>query len=178
MSVPTPCSEVRRISESSHTIVDRSLRVEGEMLRGPILVAESVATEEERARLGLLPGEMVYRLDRIRRQGEHLFLENIRLPAALFPSLHKPVASVVDLADSYGVKLGEAVERVRVVPASATIANALGVMEDAPILMLDRVVHLRDGRPAEWRITYCLGEESLARLKARLGLSSIFGWAR
>jgi hypothetical protein len=32
------------------------------------------------------------------------------------------------------------------------------------------VVHFHDGRPAEWRITYCLDEENMARLKARLGL--------
>jgi GntR family transcriptional regulator len=140
------------------------------MLRGPILVAESVATDEEQVRLGLFPGEMVYRVDRTRGQGEHLLVENIRLAAALFPNLQKPVPSMSDLADRYSLKLGEAIERVRTVAATARIANALGVREDTPLLMSDRVVHLRDGRPAEWRITYCLGHEHLARLKDRLGL--------
>jgi hypothetical protein len=36
------------------------------MRREPILAAESAANDEERARLGLFPGEMVYRVDRIR----------------------------------------------------------------------------------------------------------------
>jgi DNA-binding GntR family transcriptional regulator len=113
---------------------------------------------------------MVYRVDRLRRQGERLLAENIRLPAALFPSLHKPVPRIIDLANSYGLTLGDAVETVRTVAASANIAKALGVRDGARLFMTDRVVHLRDGRPAEWRTTYCLDEENLARLKARLGL--------
>ena len=81
------------------------------MLTEPILVAESAATDEERARLSLFPGEMVYRLDRIRGQGEQLFVEIIRLPAALFPRLQIPVPRITDLADAYALELGEAVER-------------------------------------------------------------------
>jgi GntR family transcriptional regulator len=139
------------------------------MLREPTLVAESVASDEERARLGLFPGEMVYRVDRIRGQGEQLLVENIRLATALFPNLQKPVPSISDLADTYGLQLGEALERVCAVPASADIAKALGVAEGALVLTLDRVVHLRDGRPAEWLcITYSSGLENLARLIARL----------
>jgi len=139
------------------------------MLRGPILVAESVANDEERARLGLFLGEMICRVDRIRRKGEHLLAEYRRLPAALFPSLQKPVASIVDLADGYGLKLGEAVEAVRVVPASASVAKSLGVAEGALVLMLNRVVYQRDGCPAEWRITYGSDQTSVRGLRAKLG---------
>jgi DNA-binding GntR family transcriptional regulator len=149
--------------------VDQSRSGEGEMLREPTLVAESVASDEERARLALFPGEMVYRVDRIRRHGEQLFVENLRLPAALFPSLRTATPRINDLADAYGLQLGEAVERVCAVAASADIANDLGVTEGALLLMSDRVVYLRDGRPAEWRISYSLDQGNLARLKARLG---------
>jgi DNA-binding GntR family transcriptional regulator len=136
----------------------------------PMLVAESVASDEERARLGLFPGEMVYRLDRIRGQGEQLVLENIRLPAALFPTLRSPVPRISELADTYGYQLGEVIERVCGVAASGDIAKALGVAEGTLLLMLDRVVHLHDGRPAEWRITYRLDRQTLAMLIARLGI--------
>ena len=143
----------------------------GKMLREPMLVAESAATDDERARLGLFLGEMVYRLDRIRGQGEHLLVEMRRLPAALFPNLQIPVPRITDLADIYGLKLGEAVEEVRALPAFADIAKVLGVAEGTLVLTLDRVVHLRyDGGPAEWRTTYCLDKGNLARLKAKLGL--------
>ena len=140
------------------------------MLPEPRLVAESAATDDERARLALFPGEMVYRLDRISGQGGQLVVEILRLPAALFPRLQIPVPSITDLADFYGLKLGEAVERVCALPASADIAKVLGVAEGTLVLTLDRVVHLRDGCPAEWRIMYCLDQENLARLKDRLGL--------
>jgi GntR family transcriptional regulator len=128
------------------------------MLTRPMLVVESVASDEEQARLSLLLGETVYRLDRIRGQGDQLLVENIRLPAALFPSLQTPVPRISELAATYGLHLGEALERVTAVPASADIAKALRVAEGSLLLMLDRVVHLRDGRPAEWRIMYCFKE--------------------
>jgi DNA-binding GntR family transcriptional regulator len=140
------------------------------MLREPTLVTESVASDEECARLGLFPGEMVYRIDRVRGRGDQRLVENIRLAAALFPNLQKPFPSIVDLANSYGLQLGEAVESIYPIPASACIAQALGAAEGSPILVLDRVVHLRDGRPAEWlRISYGSGLEKLARLIAKLG---------
>jgi DNA-binding GntR family transcriptional regulator len=140
------------------------------MLTEPILVPESVANDEERARLGLFPGEMVLRFDGIRGQGEHRLLENIRLPAALFPGLQNPVPPISELADTYGLQLGEALERVGAVAASVDIGNALGVTVGVLLLVLDRVVYLRDGRPAEWRTMYCLDQGNLARLKDRLGL--------
>jgi DNA-binding GntR family transcriptional regulator len=121
-----------------------------------MLVVESVASDEERARLGLLPGEMVYRVDQVRGQEDHLLAESIRVAAALFPNLHKPVPSIRGLAETYGLQLGEAQESIRAIPAPASIAQALGVMEGVPLSMSDRMVYLRDGRPAEWRITYSL----------------------
>jgi DNA-binding GntR family transcriptional regulator len=126
------------------------------MLTEPVLVAESVATDEERARLGLFAGEMVYRVDQVRGQGEHLLMESIRVAAALFPNLQTPVPSIRGLADTYDLQLGEALESISAVPAPANIAQALGVMEGVPLSMSDRLVYLRDGRPAEWRITYSL----------------------
>ncbi len=157
-----------RISDFLFTIVDKQRGCAG-MLREPILVAESAANDEERARLGLFPGEMVYRVDRIRGRAEQRLVEDIRLPAALFPHLQNPVPSISDLADTYGIQLGEALERVCAVPASPSIAKALDVTQGTLLLTLDRVVHLRDGRPAKWlRITYSSGLENLARLIARL----------
>ena len=139
------------------------------MLTEPTLVAEFTATDQERAHLGLFPGEMVYRLDRIRGHGVQLSVESILLPAALFPCLQIPVPRIADLADTYGLQLGEALERVCALPAPADVAKVLGVAEGTLVLTLDRVVHLRDGCPAEWRRAYCLAEGNLARLKARLG---------
>jgi DNA-binding GntR family transcriptional regulator len=158
----------RPLNEESPWGIDPSGR--GRVRREPILVAESVATDEERARLGLFPGEMVYCLDRIRGHREQLLVENIRLVAALFPRLQHPVPRISDLAATYGLQLGEGLERLSTVHAPASIGRELGVTEGTPLLKSDRVVHLRDGHPAEWRITYRLDRRTLARLIARLGI--------
>jgi DNA-binding GntR family transcriptional regulator len=134
----------------------------------PVLVAASQANDEERKRLALFPGEMVYRLDRTRGEGEQLLVESRRLALALFPSLQNPVPRISELAAAYGLHLGEALERVCAFPASADIAKTLGVRESTLLLMSDRLVHLRDRRPAEWRITYRLVQQNLARLLGRL----------
>jgi DNA-binding GntR family transcriptional regulator len=140
------------------------------MVREPILVAESMATDEEQVRLGLLPGEIVYRLDRIRGHREQLLVENIRLAAAPFPRLQHPVPRISDLAAKYGLQLGEGLESLSTIPASTSLGRELGVTEGTPLLKSDRVLHLRDGRPVEWRITYRLDRRTLARLMARLGI--------
>jgi hypothetical protein len=53
-------------------------------------------------------------------------------------------------------------------PRSDELALTRTVSERTLVLMLDRVVHLRDCRPAEWRVTYSLDQENLARLLAIL----------
>jgi len=131
------------------------------------MVPEFRPNDDERECLALFPGETVYRLDRIRAEGECLLLENIRLPAALFPSLPNPVPNIHNLTDTYGLRVGEAREQVCAVAASASIAKALGVAEHTLLLMSERVVYLHDGRPAEWRVTYRMDRENLARLLAR-----------
>jgi DNA-binding GntR family transcriptional regulator len=103
------------------TLWQRIPQREKVMLTKPLLVAESAATDVERARLSLFPGEMIYRVDRIRGQDERLLVENIRLPAAPFPSLQNPVPRISDLADTYGFQLGDALETACVVAASEDI---------------------------------------------------------
>jgi DNA-binding GntR family transcriptional regulator len=95
-------------------------------------------------------------------------VESRRLAAALFPNLRNPVPRISDLADIYGLELGEVLESLSFIPASADIAKALGVADRTLLLKLDRVVHLRDGRPAEWRVRYSSDQENLASLVARL----------
>jgi DNA-binding GntR family transcriptional regulator len=140
------------------------------MLTEPIMVAASVATDEERAQLALGHNEMVYRLNRTRGQSEQFCVENIRLVAALFPRLQNPVPRITELAHSYGLQLGKALESGSVIAASADIAKALDVAEGTLILRSERVVYLRGGRPAEWGIAHYSGRDTLAHLQARLGL--------
>jgi len=48
-----------------------------------------------------------------------------------------------------GIRLGEATHTIHAAGASACVANALGVAEGAPILVLERVTYNADGGPLE-----------------------------
>jgi GntR family transcriptional regulator len=85
-------------------------------------------------------------------------LEDVALPGALFPGLVQQQNlshRIVVLAQEFGILLGKGEERVTIGAASEEVAKALHLAPATPILMLDRVVHALDGRPAEWRRGHC-----------------------
>ena len=130
-------------------------------------MTEGVASRDERARLNLLPGDTVYCIRRIRRHGNRIVLvENVRLPAKLFPSPLdcSDVSDISALAKKYDLLLGQAVERISSTLASDSVANALRIVVGTPVVQLDRIVHLRDGQPAEWRTAYGVDPEKWSRI--------------
>jgi DNA-binding GntR family transcriptional regulator len=130
----------------------------------PLEVTEGIASLDERVRLNLLPGATVYRIRRVRRQGNQILLvEDVRLPATLFPRL-RGASDIHALAKKYDLLLGDAIERISSTVASETVANALRVVVGTPVVQLDRVVHLADGQPAEWRTAYGVDPEKRSRL--------------
>ena len=129
-------------------LTERSVVVE------PARAIEQVACDQERERLGLLAGEMVFRASGTRCQDGRFVVEDMVLPAALYPGLTQPVPSVSNLARAFGLRLGEANELVSIEMASASNATALGVPEGTPVLKVDTVVYLHEGRPAAWRTVY------------------------
>jgi GntR family transcriptional regulator len=123
-------------------------------------VSEGPANEAECARLRLRPEDRVYRIHRVRQHKGQVFLvEDVTLPAALFPELEDKKASLTEriivLAQEYGILLGKAEERVSLSGASSVIAQKLGVAAGSPVMVLDRVVLALDGRPIEWRMGWC-----------------------
>lgn len=134
----------------------------GERVSGDVRateVEEAAANEVECVRLRLRRQDRVLRLKRVRYMGEKpIMVEHASLPAALFPGfVGKEGVShrIVLLAQQYGILLGKAEERVSIGTASPAVAEALGIEPDAPLLLLDRVVHTLDGRPIEWRVAHC-----------------------
>jgi GntR family transcriptional regulator len=117
------------------------------------------ASDEEASRLRLRAGDPVLRIRRIQsKQSHRVMLEQISMPEARFPGLaSKSNVSlrIVALAQQFGILLGGAQERVTVTRATTSIAEALGVDVDTPLLELDRVVFSIDGRPIEWRSAMC-----------------------
>jgi DNA-binding GntR family transcriptional regulator len=121
-------------------------------------IAGAVADETERERLRLESGDAVYRIRRIGFIGARpLLVEHASLPAILFPglaSMNPPPEGIVQLALRFGIRLGNAQERVSVAPAPGEVAMILQVAAGALTAVLDRVVLSSDGRPVEWRLTW------------------------
>jgi DNA-binding GntR family transcriptional regulator len=117
---------------------------------------------------------MVYRISRLRREDNQLRAEDVRLPCALFPGLlHKDIfADISTLAETYGLALGDAVERISLDVAPPEIAKALHIPEGTKVLTIVRVVHLKNGRPAQWQTSYSLDRDGLAKLEDLLGRGS------
>ncbi|MBX9589914.1 MAG: GntR family transcriptional regulator [Hyphomonadaceae bacterium] len=138
----------------------------GEHIIGEIetlAIVERPANAAERGRLRLDTQDLVYRITRVRSHAGKVYLtEEASLPAALFPRLAETdlrAHGIVAIAHAYGVLLGEAVERVSLGAASAQTAKMLNIVEQQPILILDRIIKTRDGRIAEWRMAGCtMGE--------------------
>jgi GntR family transcriptional regulator len=135
---------------------------EGTCLNMDILKSEikaARATEEEGAKLRLRPGDPIIRVRRIQSaNAKRILLEQIAMPEARFPGLatkgHVP-HRIVALAQQFGILLGGAQERLAVTRATPSVAEALAVETDTPLLELDRIVHSIDGRPVEWRSAMC-----------------------
>lgn len=128
-----------------------------EILKSEVKVAR--ASEEEAARLRVRSGDNVIRIRRIQTaDGKRVLLEQIAMPEARFPGLASKSFiphRIVAIAQQFGILLGGAQERVTVSRAQPSIAEALSVEVDTPLLELDRVVVSIDGRPVEWRAAMC-----------------------
>jgi GntR family transcriptional regulator len=136
--------------------------VGGERISGRVNlreITEGIATSLERERLRLPGDAMVFRIHRVSEHaGRNFLVEDVTVPAALFANLLDRRAvtdDIVGLAQHYGILLGRAEERVSTFVPYAPIAQALGVKDGMPVIMLDRVLFmLETDCPVEWRIGY------------------------
>jgi len=126
---------------------------------GSVEIERVAATAEECARLCLAQEDPVYRIRRVLFAGDVPFMiEKASMPAALFQGLEQQdtlAGHVALLARHFGVLLGKGSERIATEPASREVSEALGVVEGAIVVVLDRVILAFDGCPIEWRIGWC-----------------------
>jgi GntR family transcriptional regulator len=117
------------------------------------------ANDQERARLKLEAASKVLRIRRIRSvQQKPFMLEDIVMPAARFPGLERqanPPQMISALAQQFGLFLGAAEERISIALADHDAADALSVAPGTPLMHLDRLIHLMDGPPIQWRVGHC-----------------------
>jgi GntR family transcriptional regulator len=104
--------------------------------------------------LGIAPGAPVVRVERVRLGGERpMTLEDSWLPAARFPGLleHDLSGSIYALMRTeYGLGPVTATERLEPIAARSYEADALGVAEGAPLMLVERVAYAADGTPVEF----------------------------
>lgn len=110
-------------------------------------VEKGPATPEEAMALGLSPGEEVLRLVRLRlADGEPMALERATLPAWALDEA--PPGSLYQALEAKGLRPVRALQRLRAVAAREE-ARLLGVEPGSPLLHLERISYLRDGKPVE-----------------------------
>ncbi|WP_038058876.1 GntR family transcriptional regulator [Thermus amyloliquefaciens] len=111
-------------------------------------VEKGPPTPEEAMALALSPGEGVLRLLRLRlADGEPMALERAALP--LWALSEVPEGSLYQALEAKGLRPVRALQRLRAVAAREE-ARPLGVEPGSPLLHLERVSYLEDGRPVEF----------------------------
>ncbi len=124
-------------------------------------VSKSVGavTPEESMSLGLSPGSIVYRFQRIRYADDmSMALEYSTIPGYCLPSIDVVADSLYKALEASGQRPVRALQRLRAVAFNAEQAAALGVTVGQPGLFIERRGFLADGRPTEFTQSYYRGD--------------------
>ena len=132
----------------------------------------STATLEPDAETAAALGtDLVFEVVRVRlADGEPISLERARFPAERFPDLldRSLSGSLYELLQAeYGLKPGEAEERIEVVDAGAGEARLLGIRRGAPLLAVARTAWDADGRAFERSQDLFRGDRARIVVRAR-----------
>jgi GntR family transcriptional regulator len=111
--------------------------------------SEIVASRRLAELLRIEIGDPIYRVDLLRFANRvPVILERVFFPCVRFPKLEDwdlEKSSIYDLLTSiYNVKLGRISQTVEAITAADTVAQQLRVEENAPLLVLSRVIYQRD----------------------------------
>ncbi len=108
------------------------------------------ASPEDAAALGLIAGGQVLRVDRLRMaDGEPIALNTIILPPVMGRLLEQfdfGRSLYALAAEVLGHPVGHADQRVEAVQADRSQAILLGIVEGSPLLRVQRITYLSDGR--------------------------------
>jgi GntR family transcriptional regulator len=118
-----------------------------------ISTATIAAPDDAAAALGVAPGDLVHEIVRVRLADQTpISLERASFPAARFPGLldHALSGSIYELLEGqYGLRPGEAEERIEVVAAGATEARLLDLGRNASLVSISRTAWDADGTAFE-----------------------------
>ncbi len=123
------------------------------------------ANEQVAARLNLKPGASIVEIERLRFvEGEPVVLTTTYLPHALAPGLEKADLTQRSLYEYLATECDLALARgrrtIEAVAADERQARLLRVRKGAPLVFLQSVSYLADGRPIEFYLAFHRGDRS------------------
>ena len=121
---------------------------------------EKLPSALEQSKLELNDGDMIVRFNRIRYfNNVSTMIETICLPLEHFPGFGSEIDPPNNLFRfyqlSYGITIAKAEEHLKAIAATAEESTILNIDEGAPMLEIDRIARMLDGRPVEWRVSHC-----------------------
>ena len=144
-----------KLSSFTEDMISRGRRPESVWLSR----SSGAVTPEESLTLGLSPGALVYRFNRIRyADGAPMALEYSTVPGFCLPSETAVEESLYTALDKHGTRPARALQRLRAVLFTAEKARLLGVADGSPGLLIERRGFLRDGRVVEFTQSYYRGD--------------------
>ena len=123
------------------------------------------ADEQVAARLNLKPGERIVEIERLRFvEDEPVVLTTTYLPQALAPGLETADLTRRSLYEyletECGLSLASGRRTIEAVAADARQAKLLRIRKGAPLVFLQSVSYLADGRPIEFYLAFHRGDRS------------------
>jgi GntR family transcriptional regulator len=97
----------------------------------------------------------------LRMNGKPVIYDEIRLSPTVFKGLtaakiNEFQGTIYSLYETfYGIRIVQAEERLKAIPAPARVAEHLGLKAGAPILSIERVALTYGDKPVEWRVSLC-----------------------
>jgi GntR family transcriptional regulator len=118
-----------------------------------------MVTPDEALSLGLSPGAAVFRFHRVRYADDvPMAIEYSTIPAYCVPSLETVGDSLYEAMERVGNRPVRVLQRLRAVLFTAEQSEALKVAPRDAGLLIERRGYLRDGRAAEFTLSYYRGD--------------------
>jgi GntR family transcriptional regulator len=144
-----------KLSSFSEDMISRGRRPESVWLSR----SAGTVTPEEALTLGLSPGSVVYRFNRIRyADGEPMALEYSTVPGFCLASEMSVGESLYEALDQHSARPARALQRLRAILFTGERAKLMGIEDGAPGLLIERRGFLKDGRPVEITKSYYRGD--------------------
>ncbi len=144
-----------KLSSFSEDMISRGRRPESVWLSR----SAGTVTPEEALTLGLSPGSVVYRFNRIRyADGEPMALEYSTVPGFCLASEMSVGESLYEALDQHSARPARALQRLRAILFTGERAKLMGIEDGAPGLLIERRGFLKDGRPVEVTKSYYRGD--------------------